>query len=99
MNTKIKTTTYRSDGSDGYSEGTWGWIVEAVLPDGRNTWFDGGYASRSLARRDAVRTARRLERAAVRTARLELESAPRPGDWDYADVVRDEEMRGLDRRR
>jgi len=93
----IKTTTYRSDGSDGYSEGTWGWIVEAVLPDGRNTWGDGGYASRLLARRDAVRTARRLERAAVRTARLE--SAPRPGDWDYADVVRDEEMRGLDRRR
>lgn len=46
---KIK--TYRSDGSDGYSEGTYGVTVSGAYADG-TTWRtgDGGFASPEHAR-------------------------------------------------
>lgn len=53
---------YESDGSDGYSPGTWGWMFDASLDDGReSTWHDGGYASRRLAEHAGERRRRDAE--------------------------------------
>jgi hypothetical protein len=43
-------TIYRSDGSDGYSEGTFGYVVSrGGWSTPVDTWGDGGYPSRGLA--------------------------------------------------
>jgi hypothetical protein len=52
----ITITTYRSDGSDGYSEGTYG----CVVADGRAASGDGGWPSRELAQEAGERLARSL---------------------------------------
>lgn len=43
-------TTYQSDGSDGYSPGTWGYLLYTE----HGMYTDGGWSSRSGAR-DAAR--------------------------------------------
>ena len=45
----MKIETYESDGSDGYTAGTWGF----VLHDGEFSTKDGGHASRENAREAA----------------------------------------------
>jgi hypothetical protein len=49
--------TYQSNGSDGYSEGTWGYIINA---DDGSIWCDGGFASRQLARAACAKRMRRI---------------------------------------
>lgn len=47
---------YKSDGSDGYSSGTWGYIVSTGGWDSPREMFgDGGYSSREDAREAARR--------------------------------------------
>jgi hypothetical protein len=48
------TTIYQSTGHDGYSAGTWGYVLRI----GDHMWCDGGFASRPLARAAARRRAR-----------------------------------------
>lgn len=56
-----KLTVYLSDGSDGYSAGTWGWIIA----DGRgNANFDGGWPSKSCALREGRKFLRAVRKEA-----------------------------------
>ncbi len=48
--------TYESDGSDGYSEGTWGYTVAV----GESAWSDGGFPSREMAQEKADALAERV---------------------------------------
>lgn len=52
----MTTHTYKSNGSDGYTPGTWGWVILI----GGDRWHDGGYESRELARAACKRHMRRL---------------------------------------
>lgn len=58
---------YESDGSDGYSEGTWGYTVSYLLSDGREALScDGGYSSLEAAA-EAARKAEAASKAEVRS--------------------------------
>lgn len=53
---QVTLTTHQSDGSDGYERGAWYWMVSSggwATPT--QTYFEGGFASRDLARADARR--------------------------------------------
>jgi hypothetical protein len=50
---------YLSTGSDGYTAGTYGYIVDLEQYDGLHTWTDGGYESSERALDKAVRIARK----------------------------------------
>jgi hypothetical protein len=53
---------YESDGSDGYSEGTFGFTVTMTTETGRELASgDGGYPNREMARDHAEAMARRAE--------------------------------------
>ncbi len=54
-------TIYRSTGSDGYTEGTWGWVLSVGgWSEPVQTFFDGGYESRDAVCRALSLRASRL---------------------------------------
>ena len=48
---------YQSDGTDGYSAGSWGYHMDLrkLDPDVEGEWADGGFASADLAHHAALR--------------------------------------------
>lgn len=62
MTLDYQLTTYRSTGSDGYSPGTWGY----VLTIGDESWTNAGHASEKNAKEHALRRLRLLSLDAQR---------------------------------